>query len=1217
MRKIDIKTYLSSKKHDHAVCIHSLPKDLTINRVASIILEYAAKSYVDLGNRIQEKKGPNKELDPFAWKELEKQANTPKPQQKLAPPQESSSEIGKLLKSGTPDTKISPESLTLIEKVYKQFQEQFQETVDFTDLVSQFERFYARVDKKGRNSAQYEGKGMILALDDAPGIAMDLSQMINERVEAFRTQEAFIHPLVSRECVMEAMKLSWSQARKDIETARTNMQRMAPDAPPTAYENHLIITDEEIRKEYEFKMKKYWQEYLDVEKWNAFFGEDSEFVKKSKELTEKTMFPLAKAHIAWFRSQGLVDYFVCNFDNSDTDPVGWREHGGPYTALLQCCIGDTGDFPLCAQSYRELIEDSPLDENNLIWMGLNLNRLTLTNNIKDFVSTLESIENEMSALAAAEEKNPTAPEDEVPLKSKMAKFIADWAWAWWDAHNNAHKTALVAFMEDPAPKIKLFDDADTAFKNSMEAFKKTDANALSNYNKHLKLQRQLDDTHTSLGMSETHAERLQRELGNQKFIGEMDKATVTTRQVGYDLAQSDVRGARWEANNAASNVKTQEGVVRNAGTDVAATQADLDQSTQAAKDAANKSNNLRDSAQKARLDDNQAQAKRNAAIEYDNYLKNQLAAVTEEYNKAMKKLPELKPGKPLGKLMAGLQAPLADIAAKYAGGLPVKANALHILMLVFAHEGSPPLILRLKGSVKQIKKDLKRVFGKEYSANIDKMFKDDSHGNRTTEVLVKVSSDMQAVQDSAPTRVIHQSMSEMKGRLQLIGSGKEFDTRILGRAIRLDQFVILGKQIPLFIDAQNKRLARDRFVEKLNGHQQELARTIAAAEDTAQAAHVSETEYSNAQQVSDSAERARVRIEESLKASRQRESDEQARLKTLKTQQTLADQNLKTNLTTLEQKGTQLGAAQYASEQQQKRIQSVQESLQKVMNDVEAGRANSGALNVEITKSKIALNESLDTHTIAELNVLEDELRLSRQTLTQETAHDLRVIMTRKLWVRSGYAAVGVIMAFGVTMAWWYQLEKFEKLGIQEGKDYEKAKSMYCAGALTFAGAVMDIIYAGAELLAHTRPWAWAISMHQTLKNSAFYTGLSRIFGSVLSLMGGVWDLDKSFDLFDDRQYTAAILHFLMGGLGVAIGIFILNGNPVAITLMFVYAAFVLFVSDFLPTELELWLNNCYFGHRPKWNWEEELIAFKSKTGVNVSKDRIFKINLAPAKARG
>ena len=1211
MRKINIKEYLSSKKHEHSMCIHSLPEG---QNIIADIWDYTS---VQIPRKSEsEEPEPKKSEIPVTPPSKKILSMGDAEQYRLEQAKKTNAISGTaptpsgLMNSSSPSSD-NPLMQKMLQKTFNSSNETMLEREKrkgneyFSSLVFQFEKFYARVDKKGKNSAQYEGKGMILALDDAPGIAMSLAEMMDERVEVFRAQEAFIHPLMSRECVMEAMKLSFLQSKERISTARAKIPLVAPDAPSKSYKNPLIVTEDEMREDYEKTTERYWEKYLSVEKWNSFFGKDSEFVKKSNELSEKTILTLAKAHIAWFKSQGMVDYFVCNFDSSDDDPVGWREHGGPYTALLQCCIGDSGDFPLCAQSYQEIIE-SPLDENNLIWMGLNVNRLMLANKTKDFVSTLITIENEIKAV-------DLDAEDDVPTRRKIAKFIADWAWAWWDAYNNAQSTAHTAFMKDAALNIKLFTETDKAFKKLMEMSKKADAEAMAAYDETLRLQMELDKKNADIGKNEMAVERLKGTINREQTSAHLDNAAVAIGEARVTLNEMSVGRAQRKVDQTAKNLERQQGVTEGANTRANDLQTKFDESAQTSDLAKRQEPGAHEDARIANAYDKQNQAKLKANQKYNEVLKKQLAAITQQFDEAVKKLPKLNPGKPLGKLMAGIQAPLANIAAQYAGGLPVNSNAQHILMLVFAHEGSPPLFIKHKGGIKQIQKDFKRVFGNDVSKD---MFKNHPHGNRTTEVLVKVSSDMQAVWDATPGHTANQSLQEVKGRFRLIAQGQEFDTRIVGRALRLDSFVVLGEQIPLYLDAHNNRVKRDLLVEKLSGQQQELARSIIAAEDSAQTAFRGETEYANAQQRTASAEKAYSRLGDDLLKARQTQYAQEMRLRNREGRNTAAQHRLEAERSTLEQSRTQLDVDKTIATERQARIKTMQESLQQVMDKVEAGEASASELRAQIKKASNLLMESLDKSVAAELGVLEIEHKMSQLKLTEEMqVRHLRTVITEKLWFRSGYAVVGTIMAFGVTVAWWYQLEKLEELGIKEGPDYFKAKTMYYAGALTFAGAVMDIIYVGVELLAHVRQWSWAIGLHQTLKNSKFYGAVSRVFGGILSLVAGVWDMLKTIDFLANDRYGDAALYFVLGGLGIAAGVCIIFGNAWAVPLMFVYAAYALLITDFLPTELEIWLDNCYFGHHPGWkSWKEELIAFKSKTGVNVSEDRVLKMNLAAPK---
>ena len=279
MRRLDVATYMGSynREHDHAVCVHSLiPEDGPGNgRIAPIIAEYAyrrliVKKFENKDESFFEEKeepgvfsfspvplqrlgSPNEPFvklpyEPFLDKkeppsedeynkrmaDLQTQIDVAREEEQsiLSKQDPSPEQKARLKELGLHINKLQVKRAELDTLYVREWERRHKNpdiaatsdpsgpacrNTEFTQLIRQFKRFYTRKDQGNKSSEKYTGKGMILALDDAPGITMDLAGMMEARLDGFRKQVAFHRAVMVNECLPLAQVATHSYVKKMLD----------------------------------------------------------------------------------------------------------------------------------------------------------------------------------------------------------------------------------------------------------------------------------------------------------------------------------------------------------------------------------------------------------------------------------------------------------------------------------------------------------------------------------------------------------------------------------------------------------------------------------------------------------------------------------------------------------------------------------------------------------------------------------------------------------------------------------------------------------------------------------------------------------------------------------------------------------------------------------------------------------------------------------------
>ena len=246
----------------------------------------------------------------------------------------------------------------------------------FGYLATRTEKTQALID--GANN-MYENKGVIVALDDPPGVQQELSDLASARLQFFmdgeggrapdRARKAMVSSAIvqlrgaiENQAELEALRLATqmaNQARSDMGAALLfESVRNVTDAIEK-------VTPAQLDRAKADAWEKYPRKYNEPERaaWQAQYDEALEAFSKSK------LEGLAKAHVAWMKSEAMVAYMACNFDTKDA------ASGAGYSATIYACTRGTAGMQPCFDAYVHALSANTVpDETSIVMNALIFNQ---------------------------------------------------------------------------------------------------------------------------------------------------------------------------------------------------------------------------------------------------------------------------------------------------------------------------------------------------------------------------------------------------------------------------------------------------------------------------------------------------------------------------------------------------------------------------------------------------------------------------------------------------------------------------------------------------------------------------------------------------------------------------------------------------------------------------------------------------------------------------
>lgn len=221
------------------------------------------------------------------------------------------------------------------------------------------------------------GKGLIVALDDPAGIAMDLSLLMKHLEGRFLDRDKRIYRKTINAYLneIEVQIKEGAQRKRLFDAMDERDYRNGPMAPtlfPATRRAYQISTsralaDFDSADQLEKVAHTAWERYAkkldqnqntagktEREAWQqAFIDEYSGFDKQY-------IAPLADAHVAWMQSATMACYAETNYDDQNI------ESGLSFVQIMTLCVVGTGDKRQCQELYTRWLNEQPGRKGNLL-----------------------------------------------------------------------------------------------------------------------------------------------------------------------------------------------------------------------------------------------------------------------------------------------------------------------------------------------------------------------------------------------------------------------------------------------------------------------------------------------------------------------------------------------------------------------------------------------------------------------------------------------------------------------------------------------------------------------------------------------------------------------------------------------------------------------------------------------------------------------------------
>jgi hypothetical protein len=421
MRKFDVATWLKTQKSPHACLFNDAPKHVaeyceSINPVAFDFssVPLARLGYYNFEPAMQKYKGKFANLKTFYREDefarclelIEEYAKTGKIKS-------SSFEDGSLL--------VEIHSLAGTQKQDGKFSRQSPELDKLLadSYISPLKMGLAGSLNARQISSEVREKMPIVALDDTPGITMDLASLMSARHVTFTEQDGYKRKVFASASIVQFKNTVIGEAEvKALEKKQEEylkpfqkevhrrggpryVQTPVDDLTPEQQEGYYAIElkpeeREKIRQETWAQFSKMYPNATDAsQKDRPLFDDaarekfDQEYAATLAEFDRTCVFPLAQAHSKWVTSDPLIRVFANFFDPEDVDS------GMVYVSAFLMCINNTQDKGPCNEVYARWIESGDVESvSNLLMRSTVLNQNVLAKMVRDTTTNVLNLTQE-------------------------------------------------------------------------------------------------------------------------------------------------------------------------------------------------------------------------------------------------------------------------------------------------------------------------------------------------------------------------------------------------------------------------------------------------------------------------------------------------------------------------------------------------------------------------------------------------------------------------------------------------------------------------------------------------------------------------------------------------------------------------------------------------------------------------------------------------------
>lgn len=217
------------------------------------------------------------------------------------------------------------------------------------------------------------GKGLIVTLPDPAGIAREIGILIHRNTELFIRNPKHERNLAASAAIDSIEEAIRTQAEQQLIVASDQLADQSIAANPLG---HWLSESTRLNTE---KLRNVSAEQADRaaneawEKYEKKFDNSSrkawleKFKKELQPYDEAFIAPLAENHVEWMKSDNLLQYFNCNYDNRDIYT------GEVFNRVFTSCIAATQDKKACSDLYTKWLNGTATDDTNLLIRALIFN----------------------------------------------------------------------------------------------------------------------------------------------------------------------------------------------------------------------------------------------------------------------------------------------------------------------------------------------------------------------------------------------------------------------------------------------------------------------------------------------------------------------------------------------------------------------------------------------------------------------------------------------------------------------------------------------------------------------------------------------------------------------------------------------------------------------------------------------------------------------------
>ena len=243
------------------------------------------------------------------------------------------------------------------------------------------------------------GKGVIVALDDPAGIAMDLSSMMKFLEQQFldRDKRSYRKTINAYLNEIETQIKEGAQRKRIFDAMDERDYRTGPMAPtlfPATRQAYHMSTSsalsefdsaERLEQVADFAWERYAKK-LDQNR-NAAGRTEREawqqaFIDEYAGFDKEYITPLADAHVAWMQSATMACYAETNYDDQNV------ESGLSFVQIMTLCVVGTGDKRQCQELYTRWLNEQPGRKGNLLLEAMVYKQASLRDQIVDASSSV-------------------------------------------------------------------------------------------------------------------------------------------------------------------------------------------------------------------------------------------------------------------------------------------------------------------------------------------------------------------------------------------------------------------------------------------------------------------------------------------------------------------------------------------------------------------------------------------------------------------------------------------------------------------------------------------------------------------------------------------------------------------------------------------------------------------------------------------------------------